>query len=69
MIEKPFKNGLFFYAPNHLVVDYLDCGWLADDTLEGTSHGLYSTVVWWLCSCEPPNPKKHAERCLRGGSG
>jgi len=39
--------------------DYLRLGWIARDTLEGTSHGYWSVHVAWICpTCQPVEPKR-----------
>lgn len=38
------------------VAAYLQLGWMALSSLEGTNHGIYSTHCIWLCDCEPVEP-------------
>lgn len=69
MIEKANNERLFYNAPNHLVVDFILCGWIARPTYNGTHHGQYAVLCEWLCGCKPPNPKTHSEAGIRRGSG
>jgi len=41
---------------HHMVPDFLRCGWLALPSLDGTSHGIYSTHCIWLCGCRCVEP-------------
>ena len=38
------------------VPDYLQLGWLALPTLEGTGHGFYRAHCIWLCECRAAEP-------------
>jgi hypothetical protein len=38
--------------------DYLKLGWVPQCTLEGTTHGLWSVHMVWICDvCQPREPK------------
>jgi hypothetical protein len=50
------------WVRHHMAEDYLRCGWVAQTTLEGTTHGEWSVHVCWICTaCAPVEPKRHAE--------
>ena len=39
--------------------DYLRLGWVAESTLEGTTHGFWSVHMVWICAdCQPIEPKR-----------
>lgn len=45
----------------HAAEDYLRLGWVAQNTLDGTTHGLWSVHVVWICQdCPPVEPKREA---------
>jgi hypothetical protein len=46
----------FHYVRHERVPDWLRAGWIARPALEGTSHGIYSALLEWLCDCPEAIP-------------
>lgn len=45
------------FVRHHAVMSYLQLGWLALPSIDGTTHGQWSVHCVWLCSCKPAEPK------------
>lgn len=45
------------FVRHHDAIDHLRLGWLALPDLDGTSHGQWSVLCVWLCSCPLVQPK------------
>jgi hypothetical protein len=44
------------FVLHHRVPEYLQIGWMALPSLEGTGHGIYSAHCVWLCQCRAVEP-------------
>jgi hypothetical protein len=48
------------YVGHHRVIKYMRCGWMVISDLGGprATHGEFSALLGWPCSCEPVLPEK-----------
>lgn len=47
------------WVRHHIAEDYLRLGWVAQATLDGTTHGYWSVHVCWICpACVPVEPTR-----------
>ena len=53
-------DGVYHYVPNGFVYLWEEVGWKALPALNGTSHGLYSTLCKWEGEGEPIRPTQEA---------
>jgi len=44
----------YMYVEHNEVQDYEKKGWLRTAALIDTHHGVYCTLMVWICDCEPP---------------
>jgi hypothetical protein len=49
-------EGVYHYVPNGFLYLWEEAGWKALPALNGTSHGLYSTLCKWEGEGEPVRP-------------
>ena len=49
---------IFKYVDHEHVEKYEALGWRAVNSLQGTVHGLYSTLMEWIGPGDPTEPKK-----------
>jgi len=49
-------SGIFCYAPNRMVDEYIKLGWEPRGALKNTYHGQYSTYMEWTKDEEPIMP-------------
>lgn len=54
-------EGTYHYVPNGFVYLWEKAGWEALSALDGTGHGLYSTLMKWGGESEPVFPTKEEE--------
>lgn len=51
-VPKFFRSGIIYRQfRHHEAMDGVLLGWVPTNALEGTSHGLYSVLMMWLCEC------------------
>jgi hypothetical protein len=56
-MKKPGEY-LFHIVRHYQVEDFLRLGWMPHNSLSGCTHGYWSVLVEWRCSCVPVIPLK-----------